>query len=243
MAYADSLNGPWKIHRGGVLQLSETCCRDHIASPDVHIVEEERSIRLYFHGVVDGGQHSFLASSSDGLSFHACPDVIGPWYLRAFKYEKAWFAIAKRIDAPGGGVLLHSSDGIQPFEQGPNILPNQRHVAVLRQGKNLLIFFTRGGDCPERVLLSTMSLTGSWKEWQPTEPIEVIRPKKEEEGGNLPLRASCFEAADEPLCELRDPEIYEEGDRLYLFYTGAGETNICCAELHNFIKESSLPGC
>lgn len=79
-----------------------------------------------------------------------------------------------------------------------------------------------------------MSLTGSWKEWQPTEPIEILRLEKEEEGGHLPLRASRFEAASEPLNELRDPEIYEESDKLYLFYTGAGETNICGAELFNF---------
>lgn len=233
MAYADSLHGPWKIHRGGVMQLSETCCSDHIASPDVHVLEEEGEIRMYFHGVAKSCQYSFLATSSDGLSFHAYPDVIGPWYLRTFKYENAWFAIAKRIDAPGGGVLLQSSDGIQSFEQGPNILPNQRHVAVLRRGDTLLIFFSRGGDCPERILLSTMSLSGNWKKWEPTEPIEIIRPEKEEEGENVPLRASRFEAADEPLCELRDPEIYEEGDKLYLFYTGAGEANICCAELLN----------
>ena len=31
--------------------------------------------------------------------------------------------------------------------------------------------------------------------------------------------------------ELRDPAIYEEDGRLYLFYAGAGESNICVAEL------------
>jgi hypothetical protein len=234
VAYADALNGPWKIHKGGVLQLSATSCSNHIASPDVHIVDNDKSIRMYYHGVVKDSQHSFMATSIDGLSFHAYPDVIGPWYLRAFKHENEWFAIAKRIDAPGGGVLLHSPDGIQAFQQGPDILPNQRHVSVLKRGNTLHIFYSRGRDCPERILVSTMLLTGSWEEWHPTEPIELLRPEKEEEGGNLPLCPSRFEAASEPLNELRDPAIYEENDKCYLFYTGAGETNICGAELLAF---------
>ena len=121
MAYAEALNGPWKIHQKGVLKLPETCCQDHISSPDVHILESEKTLRMYFHGVVNGSQHSFLATSLDGLSFHAHPDKIGPWYLRAFNHENTWLALAKRRDAPGGGVLLRSPDGIQVYENGPNI--------------------------------------------------------------------------------------------------------------------------
>lgn len=188
---------------------------------------------MYFHGVTHEGQRSFLATSPDGLHFHALPEVLGPWYFRAFQHEAAWFAIAKTIDAPGGGVLLRSTNGIQPFEQGPDILPNQRHVAVRKRGNALHIFFSRGEDCPERILVSTMVLTGNWKEWQPSEPVELLRPETEIEGGNLPLCPSYFEAVHEPVNELRDPAIYEENEKLYLLYTGAGETNICGAELVN----------
>ena len=84
-----------------------------------------------------------------------------------------------------------------------------------------------------------MSLTGEWQAWRPSEPVELLRPETEEEGGHLPLRRSRFEAAHEPVNELRDPAIYEErgeeegeeDENLYLFYTGAGETNICGAKL------------
>ena len=48
MAYADRLEGPWTIYEHGVLHLEETICRDHIASPDVHIDDEKREIRMYF---------------------------------------------------------------------------------------------------------------------------------------------------------------------------------------------------
>ena len=37
LAYADRLEGPWKIHEPGTLRLEETACKGHIASPDVHI--------------------------------------------------------------------------------------------------------------------------------------------------------------------------------------------------------------
>jgi hypothetical protein len=38
LAYADQLEGPWKIYEPGTLQLKEAgACHDHIASPDVHI--------------------------------------------------------------------------------------------------------------------------------------------------------------------------------------------------------------
>lgn len=231
MAYADKINGPWKIHKAGVLHLDDTSCRHHIASPDVHVCAERQSFRMYFHGVTDGGQRSFLANSPDGLCFHAMPKVLGPFYFRTFHHEAVWFAIAKRTDAPGGGLLLRSVDGVEPFEEGPHILPNQRHVAVLKRNNTLYIFFSRGEDCPERILVSTMPLTGDWKAWRPSEPVELLRPQTEEEGCNLPVFPSCFGAVHEAVHQVRDPAVYEEDGRLYLLYTGAGEANICGAAL------------
>src|SRR4030095_13015023 len=51
LAYADDLEGPWTIHAPGALQLDESTCLDHVASPDVHVDEASRSVRMYFHGV------------------------------------------------------------------------------------------------------------------------------------------------------------------------------------------------
>ncbi len=231
MAYADDIHGPWKTLEGGVLRLEETCCRNHIASPDVHVHAENRAIRMYFHGVTHDGQRSFVATSSDGLHFNASAVVLGPFYFRVFKHKLAWFAIAKTTDAPGGGVLLRSSDGAGAFERGPDILPNQRHVAVLKRDDNLHIFFSRGEDCPERILMSTMSLKGDWKEWHTSDVAEMLRPETKEEGCHLPVHPSRFGSIHEPVHEVRDPAIYEENGRQYLLYTGAGESNICCAEL------------
>ena len=51
LAYADRLEGPWKIHEPGTLRLEESAgCKGHIASPDAVVDDERKEIRLYFHG-------------------------------------------------------------------------------------------------------------------------------------------------------------------------------------------------
>ncbi|MGC8862982.1 MAG: hypothetical protein ACP5R5_09450 [Armatimonadota bacterium] len=71
LAYAADLRGPWHIYRTGTLRLDQTVCRGHIASPDVHVDPERREIVMYFHGCIDEGQRTFLATSRDGLEFRA----------------------------------------------------------------------------------------------------------------------------------------------------------------------------
>lgn len=231
MAYADDLHGPWHVVHGGTLALQDTPCEQHIASPDVHVRDEDREFRMYYHGCTADGQRSFLATSPDGLRFRAVSQALGPFYFRVFRHEDDWFAIAKRVNAPGGGVLLRSADGVSPFEEGPEILPNQRHVAIRKRNRQLEIFFSRGEDCPERILLSTLPLAGNWRRWRPSSPVDVLRPETRYEGAHLPLRPSRFGAIHEPAHELRDPAIYTEGGRCWLLYTGSGESNICAAEL------------
>ena len=43
LAYADSIEGPWRIHPGGVLSLAQCpFIKGHIASPDVHVDQRNR---------------------------------------------------------------------------------------------------------------------------------------------------------------------------------------------------------
>ncbi len=231
MAYADHLQGPWTIHKGGVLNVQETCCGFHIASPDIHLCHTTQQIIMYFHGDTAQGQRTFRAISRDGIYFKASSEVLGPFYFRVFPHEGAWYAIAKTPSASGGGFLLRSCDGIQPFEQGPEVIPRQRHVALLKKENELQIFCSRVEDCPERILVATMSLGGDWKNWKPSEPQEILRPEMEYEGGHLPQRPSLRGAIHGPVCELRDPAVFQENERIYLMYTGAGESSICGAEL------------
>ncbi len=231
MAYADDVRGPWTVYRPGVLDLEQTACQHHIASPDVHVLDESRRILLYFHGVTPAGQLSFRASSADGLHFKAESVALGPSYFRVFQHDGAWFAIARVLDLSGGGALLRSPDGIAAFEHGPAVLPRMRHAAVVKEGATLRVFYSRVADCPERIVVSSMSLDGDWLRWRLSDAVEVLRPELPCEGSDRPLRPSTSGAVHEPVNELRDPAIYREAGRTYLLYSGAGETSICGAEL------------
>ena len=231
LAYADDLHGPWRIHTPGVLRLDQTACINHIASPDVHIDEDRREIVLYFHGVTPEGQRSFRAASTEGLNFQASDTILGPFYFRVFTHEGAFYAIAKTVVADGGGVLLRSEDGKTPFEHGQDILPRQRHVAVQKQGDRLRIFYSRGEDMPERILMSEMELIGDWRTWRPGKPVDVLLPEEIYEGTDVPLEPSKFGAIHDRARQLRDPAIFEEEGRTYLVYSSAGENGLCLAEI------------
>ena len=231
MAYGDDVRGPWTVYRPGVLNLEQTRCQHHIASPDVHVLDDGRRIVLYFHGVTPDGQLSFRASSADGLHFEADRVALGPSYFRVFRHDGAWFAIARVPEPSGGGLLLRSPDGRGRFEPGPAVLPRMRHAAVVKDGATLRVFYSRVADCPERIVASSMHLEGDWRRWHASEAVEVLRPELPYEGSGLPLRPSKSGAVHEPAHELRDPAIYREAGRTLLLYSGAGETSICGAEL------------
>jgi hypothetical protein len=231
LAYADRLEGPWKIHEPGTLHLSETAAKGHIASPDVHVDDVKHELRMYFHGPAAGAQKSFLATSKDGLHFTAGREVLGPFYFRVFRHGDWWYAVAKQ------GVLLRSKDGVTPFEEGPPLFhlddPKMevRHSAVKVEGDRLLLFYSRAGDCPERILLSTVDMTGDWKSWKASPPQTVLVPEKDYEGGDRPLVPSKSGPAPGPVRQLRDPGLFIEDGRLYLLYSVAGESGIGMAEL------------
>ncbi|MGK7891733.1 MAG: hypothetical protein AB4042_20590 [Leptolyngbyaceae cyanobacterium] len=242
LAYADHLAGPWHIHEPGTLHLRQTKCQNHIASPDVHVNENTQEIWMYFHGCYPGREYddqvTMLATSRDGLHFTASPQVLGPNYFRVFRYGEAWYAIANNWygtmtqSRPVAGQLLRSSDGVTPFEPGPDFIPNLRHAAVWVQGERLFCFYSRYGDTPERVLLSWADLGAQWHQWSLSAPITVAKPEMDYEGVAVPTEASVVGVADGPRCELRDPAIFSEGEKQYLLYAVAGEQGIAIAELY-----------
>lgn len=243
LAYADRLEGPWRVHAPGTLQLDQTPCMGHIASPDVHVDQEKQRIVMYYHGpalsreeVSDdplvlrypflGGQRSFVAFSSDGIHFESNDEILGPSYFRVFHYGDWTYALAMP------GIFLRSADGFSNFEVGPTLFDqDMRHSALLRQGDRLHVFFSRVGDVPERILCSTIDLSGDWMEWSVEGEETVIEPKGEAEGAHLPLEPSQRGAIHEPARQLRDPAIFVEDDTLYLLYSLAGESGIGIALL------------
>lgn len=232
MAYADDLRGPWTVLPGGVLRLDQTSARDHIASPDVHVDTEKREIRMYFHGVASEGekQLTWLATSDDGLNFNAGTEPLGPFYFRVFRYDDWYYAIAK--DGDWGGVLLRSRDGLTDFERGPRFVRGMRHSAVRVEGDDLLLFFSRAGDRPERILWSRIDLRDDWLRWEAnmSTPRTLLAPEMDYEGIAYPLEASRSGKAVN-VRQLRDPAIFVDEAAAWLLYSVAGETGIGGARL------------
>lgn len=231
LAHADRPEGPWRVHDPGTLHLdSATAFHDHIASPDVHVDEATRTIRMYFHGPVRGrpGQWTGVAHSRDGRRFEAKPDVLGKFYFRVWSWQGRFYALAKN-DNEGWGELYRSHDGVGGFESRGNFLKDVRHSAVLVRGDHLLIFYSRVGDAPERILVTSVDLRSDWRDWQPAEPVEVLRPELAYEGIEFLVAPSRHGSASR-VCELRDPCIFEDADgELFLFYSVAGEMGIAGA--------------
>jgi len=230
MAYADDLHGPWKVHAPGTLQLSETACGNHIASPDVLVDAENKELLMYFHGKTRLGQLTFLARSKDGLAWNAEKVALGPAYFRVFKHD-GWTYALTAVLGDRGSILMRSQDGATPFEAGPKLLPMSRHTAVLKRGDTLYAFFSRGEDEPERILVSEIKLKGDWKTWTASEPVTIIEPVEPYEGGDLPMEKSQFGKIYRRARQLRDPAVFEEDGKTYLLYSVAGEGGIAIAEL------------
>lgn len=232
LAYADDLLGPWTMYEPGVLPLEDALFAGHVASPDVHVDEARREVRLYYHGadhpsrVANSHQWTRVALSTDGLHFTARPERLGAPYFRVFQWDGWYFALGMP------GILYRSRDGLSGFEQGPTLFGSDtRHVALDVVGETLHVFYTRAGDCPERILLATVKLTPDWRSWTASEPVVVLAPELPYEGGDLPREPSRRGLVTGPVCQLRDPAIFREGGRTFLLYAVAGEHGIAIAEL------------
>lgn len=235
LAFADALEGPWSLWKPGTLRLDQTPCSGHIASPDVHVDDARREIRMYFHGALPQPgadpkrQVSLLARSADGLSFACQPEVLGQSYFRLVPLRDHWLAMAR------SGRLYRSTDGFHPFEPGPNPFagaPLQpRHVALRLEGDVLSVFHSCIGDAPEHIQVSHLEVRGDWNDWLPTPAVSLLRPERPEEGAALPILPSELGRARGPVHQLRDPAYFRDGQQEFLLYALAGESGIGIARL------------
>lgn len=235
LAYADDLAGPWRIHEAGALSIAQTpLMHEHIASPDMHVDEDRRELRMYFHGVSgaeparDPPQSTSVAHSFDGLTFAARPELLGDSYFRVWRHGGFHYAISV------GGALWRSRDGLTPFERGrrPDGLPaSTRHVAVMRRGDRLWLTWTEIGAAPERIMLGAIDLSRDWSVWRVEGVRDVLRPEMEWEGADLPARPSEPGIRWLPDNALRDPAFFSEDGVDYLLYAVAAEAGVAIARI------------
>jgi hypothetical protein len=205
------------------------------------------------------GQWTRVALSSDGLHFTVLPELHGISYFRVFRWGGWVDALAtagvfyrSRDGLTGferGPVLFdpqrfrHAAIRLRPAgsltgaadgSSGGSTAAAADGAAREAQGQvcdRLEIYYSLKGDCPERIVVSTVDLTDDWHTWRASPPETVLAPELPWEGIELPLRPSIGGWAPEPVRELRDPGIYQEDGRTYLLYSIAGEQGIAIAEL------------
>jgi hypothetical protein len=199
----------------------------HIASPDVHVDHENRRIVMYFHGLEGfATQVSRASVSNDGIAFAAQPEILGRTYMRTFRHHGLTYALAMP------GQLYRSIDAVGGFVEGPRLFnADMRHCAVLLRDGVLYVFWTQVGHAPERILLSTIDVSGDWQQWSHSEAIEVLRPEYDWEGADAPIAPSVRSVAYGHVNQLRDPAVFVENGRVFLLYAVAGESGIAVAEL------------
>ena len=200
----------------------------HIASPDIHVDEANQQFIMYYHGLADVGQQfSRVATSKDGIHFTAQPQNLGRTYMRAFQHKDMTYIMSMP------GQFYRSEDGFTELETGPRLfVPNMRHSALLKRNNTLYVFWTRVGDTPESILLSTIDISGDWNNWQESEPVLLLQPERDWEGANSPNEPSVRSSAYGLVNQLRDPAILVEGDDIYLFYAVGGESGIAIARVN-----------
>jgi hypothetical protein len=223
----------------------------HLASPEIFIDHMRRRIVMWTHGWYTNGerfpselpaarawaakngygQFTQGSESPDGLKFETRPPLTKDSYLRIFQ-SGGWFYGMTRL-----GQLFRAKSPLEAFEQGANPFRDGsyagrvRHVSFLLRGQQLLVFFTAIRDAPERMLLSTIDVSGDWAAWSATTPVEIMRPEAAYECASLPIEPSERGDVSVPARQIRDPYIFQDEGRTFLFYSTCGEQGIAAAEL------------
>ena len=169
--------------------------------------------------------------SQNGLHFEAQPTISREIYLRIFQHNGMFYAISRL------GQLLCASGPLQEFKVGGNPFEGTRfsnsvrHIGLLKEGDVLHVFFSAIGDAPESILYTTINLTGDWTAWKIGEIQQVLTPEASYECPDLPDEPSAIGAIDHPVRQVRDPAVFEEDGKIYLFYTFCGEQGVAGAEV------------
>lgn len=229
----------------------------HVASPEVIVDEVNKRLVMLVHGMFTDGkrwpenpqeatrwaannryaQFTQTTVSANGLNFAAQPGITARTsYARFFRWRDTWYIMARL------GVLGRANDLVSRFEAGPNpfgvegLAGRVRHVAPIVRGDTLYVFFSRIGDAPERILLSTIALTPDWQSWRASSPIEVLRPQAAYECTSIPLSPSKAGEAEGSENALRDPGVIEEKGRVILFYSYCGEQGLAAADVSSLVR-------
>jgi hypothetical protein len=223
----------------------------HVASPEIYVDPERRRMVMWVHGWWTNGerwpsslteahqwarqkgygQFTQAAESADGLHFTVRPAITKTSYLRVFERGGAWFGVSRL------GLLSRSSDPLESFVPIGNLFAGSpyagkvRHLSLVIRGDRLTVFFTVIGDAPEHVMESTVDLAGDPASWRASAAVDVLVPSTSYECVDLPNAPSGAGDINEAARQIRDPFIFDENGRSFLFYSTCGEQGIAAAEI------------
>lgn len=212
-------------------------------------------------------QQTYVATSRWGLDFSAGvePLPLSLAYLRVFDYKGALQGLSTSsysrprsadslrsapddFDLPDTGLwesrearLLQFGELIKEKGKLPGgHKPRVRHLGLYLTGDMLHILFTVKGHAPERIFQTSVDLgTENWFDLAPaTAPAEVLRAERDWEGASVPPVPSRKGAEDQLANALRDPFVFNDDGKLYLFYAGGGEQGIGVARLTKGAEEN-----
>lgn len=234
LAYANDINGPWQV-KEDVLNIKNTPCKSHIASPEIVIDDINKQIKMYYHGNFDTGQGTLLATSADGLSFtNKTNNILCDFYLKVFKYNDIEYGIAKKGNK---GAIIYDIDN--NFNELFEFLPSSRHCHAFVKQDKLYITYSTIGDSPEHIRLCIIQLHKDIDQWEVLSDEVLIYPTFKFEGADAPevpsFPGSATARYNMRIKELRDPYIFEINNKFYILYSTQGERSIGYAELTNFI--------
>ena len=223
----------------------------HVASPEIYIDNAHEKILMWVHGMWTAGQrwpeepvaalkwlqsqgysqYTQSAESVDGLNFQTRPAITKQSYLRVFRRGDQFYGMARL------GQMLRAKDSASSFELGPNpfregpYANRVRHVTVLPRESHIEVFFPAIGDAPERILRTTIPMMGDWTQWRATSYEEVLAPQAKYECPEKPAVPSEAGEIYGPAKQLRDPALFLESGKVYLFYTVCGEQGVGGVEI------------
>ena len=210
LAYADNIEGPWSIHVPGSLHLPESNFLTQ--RPPVPAGRSPVPPREGVPSPADSAVIPHIASPDAHVRNDRREIVMYFHGLEGPSYQRSRVAVS--------------------LEEGPTLFESDmRHAAVHLRGNTLFVFWSRAGDTPEHILVSTVDVSGDWSGWRNGAARSLLKPERPWEGADLPLEPSVRDAVNIRVNQLRDPVIYVDYDRVYLLYSVAGEAGIGLARL------------
>jgi hypothetical protein len=248
LAYADNIEGPWKIYAPGALHLEDQkVITDHMASPEALIDDARKEIVLFYHGQTrengeKQGQHAAAAVSTDGLHFTPLNQIVGMPYLRVFRHGNLWYSLV------GSGELGVTADLHKPFATVGHIIGDDivnalyprdlngprlpttgrerfsiRHIGTDTEGDRLIVYFSCVGQMPEHIMATVVDTSGPVATWRAKGLLDVLKPELAWEGAAVPEAHSVGGKSSHLENSLRDPAVFRENGQAWLLYAAAGE--------------------